>query len=111
MASAKNIDEVATTEPVIEESVAHDLAVPTLEKGELISDVALDTVEAEHEYTDEDFRKLRWKIDLWLLPLMWVSTEQFLISKRQFGITFEISMLTYYNSVLLWNSAGRQNCY
>jgi hypothetical protein len=37
-----------------------------------IDDIIIDTVNAETEYTPEQFRKLRWKIDLWLLPLMWV---------------------------------------
>ena len=38
-----------------------------------IDDIIIDTVNAETEYTSEQFRKIRWKIDLWLLPLMWVS--------------------------------------
>lgn len=38
-----------------------------------IDDLVLDTIDAEAEYTPEQFKKLRWKIDLWLLPLMWVS--------------------------------------
>jgi len=37
-----------------------------------IDDIIIDTVNAETEYTPEQFRKLRWKIDFWLLPLMWV---------------------------------------
>ena len=39
-----------------------------------IDELIVDTVNAEAEYTPEQFRKLRWKIDLWLLPLMWVCT-------------------------------------
>ncbi|KAI1264399.1 MFS general substrate transporter [Xylariaceae sp. FL1019] len=30
-----------------------------------------DTVNATYEYTEAYYRKLRWKIDIWLLPLMW----------------------------------------
>jgi hypothetical protein len=37
-----------------------------------VDDVIIDTINAETEYTPEQFKKLRWKIDLWLLPLMWV---------------------------------------
>ncbi len=38
-----------------------------------LDDIAVDTVNAEHEYTPEQFKKLRRKIDLRLLPVMWVS--------------------------------------
>ncbi|KAL3475449.1 MFS general substrate transporter [Aspergillus californicus] len=34
--------------------------------------IAQDTINAESEYTEADYQKLLWKIDLWLLPLMWV---------------------------------------
>ncbi|KAL4965453.1 MFS general substrate transporter [Aspergillus stella-maris] len=33
---------------------------------------AEDTINAESEYTEADYRRLLRKIDLWLLPLMWV---------------------------------------
>ncbi|OIW34816.1 MFS general substrate transporter [Coniochaeta ligniaria NRRL 30616] len=36
-----------------------------------IDDIREDTVEAVTEYSDAYYRRLRWKIDLWLLPLMW----------------------------------------
>ena len=39
----------------------------------IVEKIALDTINAETEYTLQEFRRLRWKIDLWLLPLMWVS--------------------------------------
>jgi len=42
----------------------------TLSKGEAA--IAEDTVAATSEYTAEQYRKLLWKIDLWLLPVMWV---------------------------------------
>lgn len=32
----------------------------------------IDTIEAATEYSDAYFRKLLWKIDLWLLPVMWI---------------------------------------
>ena len=32
----------------------------------------VDTIEAATEYSDAYFRKLLWKIDLWLLPVMWI---------------------------------------
>lgn len=35
-------------------------------------DLAEDTVTAIDDYSPEYFKKLRWKIDLWLLPVMWV---------------------------------------
>lgn len=35
-------------------------------------DLAEDTVTAVDDYSQEYFRKLRWRIDLWLLPVMWV---------------------------------------
>ncbi|KAF4968679.1 hypothetical protein FSARC_3965 [Fusarium sarcochroum] len=31
-----------------------------------------DILEAEDEFSDSYYRKLLWKIDLWLLPLMWI---------------------------------------
>ncbi|KAI0866429.1 MFS general substrate transporter [Xylaria cubensis] len=34
---------------------------------------AEDTIKAESEYSDQYYRKLLWKIDLVLLPLMWLS--------------------------------------
>jgi hypothetical protein len=47
---------------------------PSLGLGK-IDDIIVDTINAETEYTPEQFRKLRWKIDLWLLPLMWVCDD------------------------------------
>jgi hypothetical protein len=44
---------------------------PSIGPGK-VDDLIIDTVNAETEYTPEQFRKLRWKIDLFLLPLMWV---------------------------------------
>jgi hypothetical protein len=42
-------------------------------EGKLVDAIAADTLAAESEYTEEFYKKLRWKIDLWLLPVMWVS--------------------------------------
>ncbi|KAF2163746.1 hypothetical protein M409DRAFT_37199 [Zasmidium cellare ATCC 36951] len=44
---------------------------PSISEGIVGEKIALDTVEAEHEYTQKDYRRLLWKIDLCLLPLMW----------------------------------------
>lgn len=44
---------------------------PSVAEGFLAEKVAIDTVEAEQEYTPAEYRRLLWKIDLWLLPLMW----------------------------------------
>lgn len=42
-----------------------------------ISHAALDLVHAaEEEFTPDQYRKLLWKIDLVILPLMWVSSAQ-----------------------------------
>lgn len=45
--------------------------VPSIDVGTFTEKVAVDTVEAAHEYTPAEYRRLRWKIDLCLLPLMW----------------------------------------
>ncbi|KAI1877364.1 hypothetical protein JX265_003372 [Neoarthrinium moseri] len=42
------------------------------EKHQTPGDLAIDTVEAVYEYSDAYNRKLLWKIDLWLLPVMWI---------------------------------------
>ena len=48
------------------------IAVPSIQDGEIMGEkIAYDTVEAEHEYTTAEFRRLLWKIDLCLLPVMW----------------------------------------
>lgn len=44
---------------------------PSIDEGDIIEKVALDTVNAEHEYTPAEYRRLLWKIDLCLLPIMW----------------------------------------
>lgn len=43
-----------------------------LDKLQTHDDLALDTVDAVYEYSDAYMRKLRWKIDWWLLPVMWI---------------------------------------
>lgn len=48
------------------------IAAPSIQDGEIMGEkIAIDTVEAEHEYTAAEFRRLLWKIDLCLLPVMW----------------------------------------
>ncbi|KAF7185621.1 putative transporter [Pseudocercospora fuligena] len=46
-------------------------SAPSFDEGIVADKVAFDTVEAETEYTPAEFKRLRWKIDLCLLPLMW----------------------------------------
>ncbi|KXJ90351.1 major facilitator superfamily domain-containing protein [Microdochium bolleyi] len=41
-------------------------------KGEEPEALNIDTIEASTEYSDAYFRKLLWKIDLCLLPVMWI---------------------------------------
>jgi len=55
---------------------------PSLGLGK-IDDIIVDTINAETEYTPEQFRKLRWKIDFWLLPLMWVCVDSLIIMARK----------------------------
>lgn len=43
-----------------------------LDKLQTQDELNVDTVEAVYEYSDAYMRKLRWKIDLWLLPVMWI---------------------------------------
>ena len=48
------------------------ISAPSIQHGEILGEkIAIDTVEAEHEYTAVEFRRLLWKIDLCLLPVMW----------------------------------------
>ena len=44
---------------------------PSIAEGQVDEKLAVDTVNAENEYTAQEYRRLLWKIDLWLLPLMW----------------------------------------
>lgn len=47
------------------------VAAPSIAEGIVTEKIALDTVDAANEYTQADYRRLLWKIDLCLLPLMW----------------------------------------
>lgn len=70
--------------PGVKESKELDvIAVPArdadFENGETSSihkgtdaEIAADTVAATNEYSAQQYRKLLWKIDLYLLPVMWV---------------------------------------
>lgn len=53
------------------EKPTHEMPLPTHGMS-LGRAVAEDTVDAGKEYSDRYYRRLLWKIDLWLLPLMWV---------------------------------------
>ncbi|KAH9889193.1 major facilitator superfamily domain-containing protein [Xylariomycetidae sp. FL2044] len=46
--------------------------VDLADRSSLKVDIAQDTINAVDEYSEVYYRKLLWKIDLWLLPLMWV---------------------------------------
>ncbi|KAF9878393.1 hypothetical protein CkaCkLH20_03885 [Colletotrichum karsti] len=48
------------------------IARMSIDDGEVVEKIAIDTINAESEYTVEEYRRLLWKIDLWLLPLMWL---------------------------------------
>lgn len=59
-----------TTSAEVEPSVETDQKVMPTGADELAVDIV--NAAEQHEYTDEQFRKLRWKIDRVLLPIMWV---------------------------------------
>jgi hypothetical protein len=73
-----------------------------------IDDIVIDTVNAETEYTAEQFHKLRWKIDLWLLPLMWVRVHPESIQMPR-SIFEDVTESWSPFLGLLWNSASRQD--
>lgn len=51
--------------------VEHEANIaPSIANEVIVEKIAIDTVEAEHDYTAAEYRRLLWKIDLWLLPLV-----------------------------------------
>lgn len=50
------------------------------------ADVIEGSIDIAPEYSDAYFRKLRWKIDLWLLPLMWVCYGTQQADKTSLGV-------------------------
>ncbi|KAJ4203428.1 hypothetical protein FSOLCH5_007733 [Fusarium solani] len=68
-------EKVASTTNVEADSEKCNKARPSVEKGKADT-VAEDIVNAaeHHEYTDDQFRKLLWKIDKVLLPVMWIAS-------------------------------------
>ena len=71
--------------------------------GEIVEIIAQDPVTAESEYTETEYRRLRWKIDLWLLPLMWVSRLLMDRNTPIDGTGIDSAV------VLLWHATGRQD--
>ncbi|KAK1460520.1 hypothetical protein CCUS01_08867 [Colletotrichum cuscutae] len=53
-------------------SAADTKKLPEVDETSKPDDILEGTIEDATEYSDRYFRKLRFKIDLWLLPLMWV---------------------------------------
>jgi hypothetical protein len=47
----------------------------SITEGKVLDEDTADIIAAEVEYSEEYYRKLLWKIDLWLLPVMWVSDK------------------------------------
>lgn len=68
MADQRNMADTSNT-PGVDNKDSIELAGP--DKPYLADDVVEGSVAIAPEYSDAYFRRLRWKIDLWLLPLMW----------------------------------------
>lgn len=60
---------MAENTPSLNDKAVDNIAMT--EKGKFTDDILEGTVDVAPEYSDQYYRKLRWKIDLWLLPLMW----------------------------------------
>jgi hypothetical protein len=69
---AAAVDNIATNElkSLQDKITVEHEAAPSIADGIVTEKIAIDTVEAEHEYTAAEYRRLLWKIDLWLLPLV-----------------------------------------
>ena len=73
----KELDVIAAPARRVEEDVENGES-NSIHKGSN-EEIAADTIAAASEYTPEQYRKLLWKIDLYLLPVMWVGdTAKFL---------------------------------
>lgn len=82
-------------------------AIPSKDDTQINAAIAVE--EYSVEYSDSYFRSLRWKIDLWLLPLMWIcyGTQQVdktsLGTQAVFGIVEDLNLVgTQFN----WLSTG-----
>lgn len=53
-----------------------DASFPASEVGEDVKNIAIDTINAEGQYTQQQYTRMLRKIDRYLLPLMWVSYHQ-----------------------------------
>lgn len=58
--------------PDDKKDLAVDMAQPESDPKPSEDGVIEATIDASEEFSDAYYRKLLWKIDLWLLPLMWV---------------------------------------
>lgn len=74
-------DALMAGDNILDKGVAQEKAsnAPSNESVNLgtIDDLNLDTVHAESEYTEAEYKKLLWKIDLRLLALMWACSPHF----------------------------------
>jgi len=55
------------------EKIATELSSMSIVEGKVLDEDTADIINAETEYTDEYYKKLLRRIDLFLLPVMWVS--------------------------------------
>jgi hypothetical protein len=95
--------------PVTQDATAYDTKVERKVKldslmvvDEFGGDITVGTATAETEYTEAEYRRLRWKIDLWLLPLMWVGR---ILRARHITTPFDRAGIDN-RVVLLWHTAG-----
>lgn len=70
MKESKELDVIAAPARLVEEDVENGES-NSIHKGSN-EEIAADTIAAATEYSPEQYRKLLWKIDLYLLPVMWV---------------------------------------
>ena len=55
------------------EKITADLSTMSILEGKILDEDTADIINAENEYTEEYYKKLLRRIDLFLLPVMWVS--------------------------------------
>ena len=53
--------------------IATELSALSIADGKILDEDTADIINAENEYTPEYYKKLLRRIDLFLLPVMWVS--------------------------------------
>jgi hypothetical protein len=72
------------TDEILEKGIPQEKAIIAPSAGSIdigaVDDLNLDTVHAESEYTDAEYKKLLRKIDLRLLALMWVRFPPHILS-------------------------------